>query len=289
MFANIEQNVPILPLTENVPKNGITIKYLPKGKDPYVFDEVDCPSAKNADEQIFEGKEFKEIEQSNRHFLHFIAENSDLINSDGILSLRNISHIHDPLTFISEHQNDGFKIPQWANETIRKEIFRLYNLKNSFNFKTERQKRLLSGPLFTEILNRMESIALNVNCDLKEKFHGYSGHDGTVAGLLAILGINLEIFPTFSTAVLIELHQQINNQSERNLERDKTFFIRLFHKNETDGNNLWEFKIPNCGNFCSLKKLKEIKEIIELKEWQEECKNINNDDNLIFNNKVKNM
>ncbi|CAK5042698.1 unnamed protein product [Meloidogyne enterolobii] len=61
MFASNGQNAPKLPLTENVPKTGIVIKYLQKGEDPYVFDEVDCPLAKNADEQIFESEEFREV------------------------------------------------------------------------------------------------------------------------------------------------------------------------------------------------------------------------------------
>nr|CAD2187007.1 unnamed protein product [Meloidogyne enterolobii] len=95
MFASNGQNAPKLPLTENVSKTGIVIKYLQKGEDPYVFDEVDCPVglyfmtppvAKNADEQIFESEEFREIEQANRPFLQYIANNSGLFN----LTLRNI-------------------------------------------------------------------------------------------------------------------------------------------------------------------------------------------------------
>uniref|UniRef100_A0A914MXK0 Acid phosphatase n=1 Tax=Meloidogyne incognita TaxID=6306 RepID=A0A914MXK0_MELIC len=151
----------------------------------------------------------------------------------------------------------------------------------------KKQKRLLSGLLFTEILTRMENIACENEFVREEKFYAYSGHDGTVAGLLAIFGINLEIFPKFSTALLIELHQQ-RNKSEDLEENTSTFFIRLFHKNETDGNGLLEIEIPDCGNICSLGKLKEIRReyIIELKEWNNECKNNNN---FIFNDNVNNM
>uniref|UniRef100_A0A914M1B0 acid phosphatase n=1 Tax=Meloidogyne incognita TaxID=6306 RepID=A0A914M1B0_MELIC len=243
--------------------------------------KVTPPVAKNADEQIFESEEFREIEQANRPFLQYIANNSGLFN----LTLRNIYKINDPLTFIFAHQNDGFKLPNWVTETIRKEITRLYNLKNSFDFKTEKQKRLLSGLLFTEILNRMENIACLNEFGSKEKFYAYSGHDGNVAGLLAIFGINLEIFPKFSTALLIELHKQ-KNKSEGLEENTSTFFIRLFYKNETDGNGLLEIEIPDCGNICSLGKLKEIRReyIIELKEWNNECKN-----NSDFIDKVNNM
>ncbi|KAF7632873.1 hypothetical protein Mgra_00007732 [Meloidogyne graminicola] len=266
MFSSFGQNVPNFPLTKNVPKNGITIKYLPKGKDPIVFDEVDCPAVKNEDNKVFESEAFKREEKANNHFLQFIAKNTDLI-----ISLRNISKVHDPLTFIDAHQLDGFKLPKWANDTVRKEIFRLYNLKNSFDFKTLKQKRLLSGPLFTEILKRMENIALK--SDSKLKFQVYSGHDGTVAGLLAIFGIYLEIYPTFSTAVLIELHQQPNN-----MEEGTDYFIRIFHKNETVGNCLKEIEIPECGLNCNLKQLREIRRefIIGVKEWKTECKNNNN-------------
>uniref|UniRef100_A0A914NM57 Uncharacterized protein n=1 Tax=Meloidogyne incognita TaxID=6306 RepID=A0A914NM57_MELIC len=103
----------------------------------------------------------------------------------------------------------------------------------------------------------------------------------------AVIETIIIIFPKFSTALLIELHKQ-KNKSEDLEENTTTFFIRLFHKNETDGNGLREIEIPDCGNICSLGKLKEIRReyIIELKEWNNECKN-NND--FIFNDKVNNM
>jgi hypothetical protein len=50
-------------------------------------------------------------------------------------------------------------------------------------------------------------------------------------------------------------------------------FIRLFHKWETDGNSLWEYKIPECDDPCTLKELERTRKtfLIEIPKWNEEC------------------
>jgi hypothetical protein len=65
---------------------------------------------------------------------------------------------------------------------------------------------------------------------------------------LATFGVRVQIFPRFATLVLIELHKNQSNSHN---------WIRLFYKNETDKDELWEWQIDGCEFPCTLKKLKE--------------------------------
>uniref|UniRef100_A0A183CGE7 Lysosomal acid phosphatase n=1 Tax=Globodera pallida TaxID=36090 RepID=A0A183CGE7_GLOPA len=276
LFSPDSQKGPKMPLEENAPK-GLEMCFLPQGHDPIVFDDVECPAASKAEDELFSSDGFKKEEKKNAKLLTFLGQKSQYGQVPH--PLRRIYYVHDPLNSINAHKKDGFVLPDWVNETMRQEIMRLYNLKNSFNYKVDVIKRLWSGPLFTEILDRMDSI-VNGNYKGKEKLHAYSGHDGSIAGLLAILDIYPEVFPTYANALLLELHQpQTRKGSYSRGSRGSASsdgaepFVRLYHKNTTEGVTLYELQIPNCGPPCTLKKLRETRKafIIEVPQWKEEC------------------
>lgn len=66
------------------------------------------------------------------------------------------------------------------------------------------------GPLFNDILNRMKSISEKFY-DSREKFYAYSGHDTSIAFLMAAFGIHLKTFPKYASVVFVELHQNNKN------------------------------------------------------------------------------
>uniref|UniRef100_A0A183C7T4 Lysosomal acid phosphatase n=1 Tax=Globodera pallida TaxID=36090 RepID=A0A183C7T4_GLOPA len=267
---------PKMPLKENAPK-GLELHLLPRGHDPILFDDVECPAASKAEDELFSSDDFKKEDEKNAKLLTFLGHKTQYGQVPH--PLRRIYYVHDPLNSINAHKKDGFVLPDWVNEPIRQEIMRLYNLKNSFNYKSDVIKRLWSGPLFTEILDRMDSI-VNNNYKNKEQLYAYSGHDGSIAGLLAILDIYPEAFPTYANALLLELHQPqprkggYSRGSRGSASSDNSEpFVRLYHKNTTEGGTLFELQIPNCGPPCTLKKLRETRKafIIGVPRWKEEC------------------
>nr|AVA09661.1 putative effector protein [Heterodera avenae] len=281
LFAPDSQKGPRMPLEENAPP-GLEMCFLPQGHDPIVFDDVECPAASKAEEELFSSEKFKKEEKDNEKVLTFLGQKAKYGQVPH--PLRRIYYVHDPLNSINAHKKDGFMLPAWLNETMRQEILRLYNLKNSYNYKVDTIKRLWSGPLFTQIIDRMDAIAKG-NYRGKEKLHAYSGHDGSIAGLLAIFGIFPDVFPTYANALLLELHQESMRPSSVRGYRGKSKgpalkesgggepFVRLFHKNATEGDTLFELQIPNCEPPCTLKKLRETRKAftIEDGQWRREC------------------
>ncbi|KAL3076321.1 hypothetical protein niasHS_013592 [Heterodera schachtii] len=264
LFTPDSQKGPKMPLEENAPR-GLELCFLPQGHDPIVFDDVECPRASKAEDELFSSDQFKKEEKNNERVLTFLGQKTRYGKVPH--PLRRIYYVHDPLNSINAHKKDGFVLPEWLNETMREEIFHLYNLKNSFNYKMDIIKRLWSGK------------HRKGNYKGKEKLHAYSGHDGSIAGLLAILGIFPDVFPTYANALLLELHQRRPPKARgdrgkgRAEESGGEPFVRLFHKNATEADALFELLIPNCGSPCTVKKLRETHKafLIGTTQWRREC------------------
>uniref|UniRef100_A0A183BWU3 Lysosomal acid phosphatase n=1 Tax=Globodera pallida TaxID=36090 RepID=A0A183BWU3_GLOPA len=251
LFSSDSQEGPKMPLEENAPK-GLELRLLPRGHDPILFDDVESATTSKR----------KRKRMQNCSFLGHKTQYGQVPHP-----LRRIYYVHDPLNSINAHKKDGFVLPDWINEPMRQEIMRLYNLKNSFNYKVDVIKRLWSGPLFTEILDRMDSI-VNSNYKNTEQLYAYSGHDRSIAGLLAILGIYPESFPTYANALLLELHQ-LQPRKAATAEVQEVQPVRIIANRGT----LFELQIPNCGPPCTRRKLRETRKtfIIGVPQWKEEC------------------
>jgi hypothetical protein len=188
--------------------------------------------------------------------LRFLAEKS---GSKTIpLPLREIWFLFDPLFAASCH-NETHKLPDWVNATVQQEIWRLYDISSKFLYHTDLLKRLRGGPLLTDILNRMQ-MRSNGNLDKRLKFYAFSGHDTSISALLNAFGLDVDIFPHYSTAVFVELHE-INNE----------FVVKIFYKTQTDSTSVLALEIPGCSKSCTVEKICELRKHVIPDDWELEC------------------
>lgn len=76
---------------------------------------------------------------------------------------------------------------------------------------TDEMKRLRVGPLLERLTKNMMMNETSLNefdraRSGQKKIYFFSGHDATIAGLLNTLGIFDKKRPTFTSAIMIELH-----------------------------------------------------------------------------------
>lgn len=200
----------------------------------------------------------RKIEQDNHDILLFIGEKSGYTITGTALRLRDVWQIFDPL-WAEQNHLDEHKLPSWVNNTVRDEISRLYHISSSYLFGSPLLRRLRAGPLFGEIIARMDD-HVNGLLDSREKLYAYSAHDTAVEAVLAGFGITPVIFPEYATAVFVELHK-INN----------SYIVQLFYRNDTHSDNIYELAIPYCNSPCSLKKLRDETRDLIPTNWEEEC------------------
>ncbi|KAH7731105.1 Protein PHO-5 [Aphelenchoides avenae] len=234
----------------------IPVHTLPKHEDKQLFDRVSCPAAEAEEDRVYLGEGVKDVERQNSAMLHYLGEQSGYGKVP--MPLRDIWTLFDPLNSESFH-HDTHKFPSWVNATVWEEIERLYEVSSSYLYSTDLLKRLRSGPIFRDIVDRMKLVATG-ETDPREKFYAYSAHDTSVAQTLTAFGVTLHQFPLYASLVLIELHK-VNGEYE----------IRLFYKNQTDKLDLWEQDIAGCGKPCSLSHLEVARAVALPLNWEEEC------------------
>uniref|UniRef100_A0A914Z5F7 Lysosomal acid phosphatase n=1 Tax=Panagrolaimus superbus TaxID=310955 RepID=A0A914Z5F7_9BILA len=235
----------------------IPVHTVPKPLDSLLYDRVLCPIADAERQMIYSSNpEILKISKKNENMLRFLAEKSGATKIP--LPLREIWFIFDPLFAISCH-NESHKLPDWVNSTVQKEIWRLYDISSNFMYHTDLLKRLRGGPLLKDILNRMQSRISGI-LDKRLKFYAFSGHDTSISALLNAFGVAINVFPHYSTALFVELHE-IGNE----------FVVKLFYKSQTDSSFVEPLEIPGCEKSCTIEKLFALRKHVIPDDWEVEC------------------
>ncbi|CAD5217721.1 unnamed protein product [Bursaphelenchus okinawaensis] len=234
----------------------IPVHTIPKNEDRELFDRITCPHADTEEDSVYGSAEVKILEDHNADFLQFLAEKTGLYDKQ--VPLRNMWKIFDPLMAEWSHR-DEHKLPEWVNETVRNEIWRLYDMSSFYLYDSPLLRRLRCGPLFSAIVGRMDDV-VNGRRDQREKFYAYSAHDTAVAALLSAFDVTPGVFPEYATMALVELHR-IND----------TDVVKLLYKNHTHSNDVYELDIPSCPGPCTLDRLKQATSNIIPRNWEEEC------------------
>ncbi|CAF0743944.1 unnamed protein product [Adineta steineri] len=131
--------------------------------------------------------------------------------------------------------------PSWVTPSISQQLRQLEDLCFYHLFYSSEINRLRGGPLLRDILQNIENLITNNVNGRKAKI--YSGHDTSIAPVLAFLGVNHVHQPPFASALFFDLYQQ----------DDQSYAIQLQYLNMTNGRNAHIIRLPGCSNaMCPL-------------------------------------
>lgn len=178
------------------------------------------------------------------------------------VSSKNISTITD-LFFLADYfvtkRSLNFSLPQWMSEDNFTRLVDFH--KESYNYltKTFKLRRLLAGPLITDIIFRMkEFIYADPN---NSKIYFYSVHDSSLHSLARTLGFEVKFVPNFASSFLFELYH-ISSQDYR---------IKLLYSEDYSMNKLSVWVIPGCSELCPIGKFVQLVDKFLINSWEHEC------------------
>jgi len=159
--------------------------------------------------------------------LKIFEENRPILKYMSIHSGLNIETISDFSNLYSTlyHQKYSNKtLPKWADTLFESgSLDKILSVILRIPTSTKRLKRLRGGPLLQILLTNMSSVVngLNLNSD-KFKLQVLSGHAGTLISMLDCLDLFDGHFPSFSSAVILELHQNDEDPVQFHIEVNNT-------------------------------------------------------------------
>lgn len=99
----------------------------------------------------------------------------------------------------------------------------------------------------------------------------FLGHDTNLEAVLVGFGIKPKVFPLYSSAIMIELHKDLTDDSH---------YLRLFYRNNTQNDDVYELDIPDCQQPCSFEQISQkLRATLIPENWEAECNLIPNDAN----------
>ncbi|CAB3402248.1 unnamed protein product [Caenorhabditis bovis] len=247
-------------LDANIMWRPIPVHTIPQYLDKELYEDIPCPAAEAETAKNFRTSHADSIRAEFRREIEFFSQK---LKFEKKIELEDVWKIYD--NFFCEKCNN-IVWPEWLNSTMFDRLEKFYNAVSKLEFHTEKLRRLRGGTLLEEIFNRFIS-KINGTLGSESKFYAYSAHDSTIAALLSTFRIEYEYFPHYATALLIEMHKMSNS----------TRVLRIFHKNETDVDDVVEYEIPGCEAPCTPHKLKEDLSRYFPADWFAECGRSQND------------
>uniref|UniRef100_A0A1I7RMD8 acid phosphatase n=1 Tax=Bursaphelenchus xylophilus TaxID=6326 RepID=A0A1I7RMD8_BURXY len=233
---------------------AVPVHTKPVEEDKELTFYVKCPTADDIFEKLmYENDKFINLAEKSVHAVTYLSRMGGF--SKVPLPLRDFVQLYDPLKSEKVHNRQW---PYWINESLFDEIERSYDIGSYLLVDDDRLKRLRVGPLYKEILERIENINSNGST---RKMHLYSCHDTTLGGILATLGMEAKTYPQFGASLIIEFHKNSTSNWLR-------FFYREGFSNSTNFDELFP---KNCLWPCSLEKLHGFVRPFIPQNWEAEC------------------
>jgi len=212
----------------------IGVHVVPRNED-YLLRPFDynCPRFSELIKKSKQDPEYVDMAKKNKEVLAYVS-----LRAGKKVTLDNAHEIHDALFCEKSH---NLTLPSWAtNGTTWEALTNMSDFEMTWAFNTPEKAKLTGGSLVGAIVNNMKSHLEQTS----KKLYIYSAHDTTVSALLSALKVFDGITPAYSSAVMIELYSDQDDD-----KKDLTVRILYRFGQSTDPRVL---RLSNCSEFCPL-------------------------------------
>ncbi|KAJ8664800.1 hypothetical protein QAD02_006462, partial [Eretmocerus hayati] len=154
---------------------------------------------------------------------------------------KNVSHPSNMLSLyhlLDAESSSNQKLPEWTKEVFPNGPL-VHGATLAYRIKSYStlQRKLNGGKLLLNIIRKMDEAKQNIS-HVSPKVNLYSGHETTIAALLATLGVYEPHVPQYTSAVIIEFYEQ-----------EFQYYVKVVYYlgRPSIFKNL---KIPGCSEFC---------------------------------------
>ncbi|KAL0112370.1 hypothetical protein PUN28_012004 [Cardiocondyla obscurior] len=231
----------------------VPVHSIPRNLDKLITVKAPCPRLENALKQAYA----EEAERSGAKMADYYKELANYTGQN-ISTITDVEFLYNTLEIEEQH---GLQLPEWTRKFYNNEMREIAARSLAIFTDGVIQKRLRGGPLLKEILKNMEESRSNSKA---KRSYFYSAHDITIVNVLRAMGFTNELFkPDYGATLILELHFANNAVDQE---------VKVLYLNNTQTENAYSLKIPNCANPCLLQNLKQAWHEVIPNDWDAECK-----------------
>ncbi|XP_020614615.1 prostatic acid phosphatase-like [Orbicella faveolata] len=219
---------------DNLDWQPIGVHVVPRTED-YLLRPFDykCPRLLELLAKSKEDKEYLDMAKQNEELLSYVSTHAKMK-----VTVDTAHRIYDTLFCEKSH---NLTLPAWStNGTTWAGLRNLSYFNMMWLFKSPERAKLTGGNLVGAIVNNMKDYLKPTS----KKLYIYSAHDTTVSALLSALDVYDGIAPAYSSAVMIELFSD-ENDNKKNLT------VRIMYR-YGQSSVPRKLKLATCSEFCPL-------------------------------------
>jgi len=250
--------------------------------DNLLSSHAECPRFKQLYEEVMKSKEIQALNEKFQWLYEYISNHTGAIIDNPV----EVDYVFDALLI---EQIYNLTLPKWTKKVFPEPMKFLRDLSFQLTTWTHELKRLKSGPLVQDILDRAKNIVRKTNSSNsveeknEPKMTMYSAHDTTLASFLNALGMyEPSKPPPYASMVIVEVFRDTNTQKHevRFLFRNRTAPAQLpngEHVDHTNDDNetkpFVKHLLGKCDEFCSIEDFEQLTSHLRLSQqnWKEEC------------------
>ncbi|GLV41156.1 uncharacterized protein CBL_04680 [Carabus blaptoides fortunei] len=216
----------------------IPINYKPKAYDYLIQRPNDyCPRYLKELQKVLESQDVQNFLQVNRHTFKYVEKWTEKL-------------MEKPIDLFNVYQNlnseasQNLTLPQWTKLVYPEPLHSLAGMQCSFENYNDILIRLNGGHHLKLVIESGKAKIKGELLPKGRKMYLTSGHENNVVNVLTALNLFTAHVPTFSSAVIIELHR---------LPGTEQYGYKIFHHNQTR-DDPYLLTVPGCSELCPFDK-----------------------------------
>lgn len=164
-----------------------------------------CPRYRYELNVLLEDKKVQEKLLEIRPLFDYIYKSINVSYTSDFQRIDKFITIFDNLFIQSQH---GLELPEWSKSIYPDKMEKVSNYVFKVKYSSSKIKRLLTGPLITEIIERFYN-KINNTLQPDRKMWIYSIHDSTILSFFNTIGYfdSDDIMPQYGSTLLLELYK----------------------------------------------------------------------------------
>ncbi|KAK4881237.1 hypothetical protein RN001_004556 [Aquatica leii] len=217
---------------------------------------LNCTAYSNEYQRVINSTDYIKTTESYKNFFKILSNHTG-VNVKTFMDVNNIYHA------LNAEQFMNLSLPEWTTTIYPNKIHAAAATFLEYINYNNVLRRLNGGQVLSIIIRNLLNYISNDQNQKQTKLYLLSGHDRTVASVLAALDLFIPHIPKYNSALIFELHQ---------VNTTKQYVIKMFYLKDVN-QGLEQLLVKECPSLCTVQDFIEALKSNTMTNHEDECEN----------------